>query len=244
MQSFLVPLNVPVCARTRDSLCGKESRPPAAPARAPRRAPVDAIAIDQHRLARRRHRRHSLRACRRARPHPIARTALVAAPGSPVVLTAIESEDFKGDLFPELLELFPEETPIERSTMNSWDSADFVAAVKKTGRRNLVIAALWTEVCLAMPALQALTDGYFVFAVEDASGGMSLVAHHAALRRIEQAGAVSVTALQVLLEFQRDWARNEHYDEVMDTLKAHCSIYAESHHFESQSTKPQKNNIL
>ena len=174
--------------------------------------------------------------------------------GVPVVLTAIESKEFKGDLFPELLELFPEETPIERSTMNSWDSADFVAAVKKTGRRNLVIAALWTEVCLAMPALQALTDGYFVFAVEDASGGMSLVAHHAALRRIEQAGAVSVTALQVLLEFQRDWARNEHYDEVMATLKAHCSIYglgvehaitnvrqgtgslhsADSHHFESQ----------
>jgi nicotinamidase-related amidase len=145
--------------------------------------------------------------------------------GVPVILTAVESKGFKGDLIPELLELFPEEKPIERSTMNSWESADFVAAVKKTGRRNLVIAALWIEVCLAMPALQALTDGYFVFAVEDASGGMSLVSHHAALRRIEQAGAVSVTALQVLLEFQRDWARNEHYDEVMAALKAHCSIY-------------------
>ena len=93
--------------------------------------------------------------------------------GVPVVLTAIESKEFKGDLFPELLELFPDETPIERSSMNSWDNADFVTAVKKTGRRNLVIAALWTEVCLAMPALQALTDGYFVYAVEDASGGMS-----------------------------------------------------------------------
>jgi len=109
--------------------------------------------------------------------------------------------------------------------MNSWDSADFVAAVKKTGRRNLVIAALWTEVCLAMPALQALTDGYFVFAVEDASGGMSPVAHHAALRRMEQAGAVSVTALQVLLEFQRDWARKEHYDAVIRAVKAHCNIF-------------------
>jgi nicotinamidase-related amidase len=145
--------------------------------------------------------------------------------GVPVILTAVVSKEFKGDLVPELLELFPEETPIERSTMNSWDSVDLVAAVKKTGRRNLVIAGLWTEVCLAMPALQALTDGYFVYAVEDASGGMSLVAHHAALRRIEQAGAVSVTALQVLLEFQRDWARTAHYDEVMATLKAHCSIY-------------------
>jgi nicotinamidase-related amidase len=105
-----------------------------------------------------------------------------------------------------------------------------------------------------MPALQALTDGYFVYAVEDASGGMSHVAHHAALRRMEQAGAVSVTALQVLLEFQRDWARTEHYDEVIATMKAHCSIYgvdvdhaitnlrqgsgsphsADSHHLESQ----------
>jgi nicotinamidase-related amidase len=145
--------------------------------------------------------------------------------GAPVVLTAIESKEFTGDLLPELLELFPGQTPIERSTMNSWDNGDFVAAVKKTGRRNLVIAALWTEVCLAMPALQALTDGYFVYAVEDASGGMSIVGHHAALRRMEQAGAVSVTALQVLLEFQRDWARHEHYDEVIRAVKAHCNIF-------------------
>ena len=143
----------------------------------------------------------------------------------PVVLTAIESKEFKGDLFPELLELFPDEKPIKRSSMNSWDSPAFVAEVKKTGRRNLVIAAPWTEVCLAMPALQALTDGYFVYAVEDASGGLSPVGHHAALRRIEQAGAVSVTALQVLLEFQRDWARHEHCDDVIRTVKAHGSVF-------------------
>ncbi|MGC2766490.1 MAG: isochorismatase family protein [Candidatus Acidiferrum sp.] len=141
----------------------------------------------------------------------------------PVVLTAIESKEFKGDLFPELLELFPDETPIKRSSMNSWESPAFVAQVKKTGRKNLVIAAPWTEVCLTMPALQALTDGYFVYAVEDASGGLSPAGHHAALRRIEQAGAVSVTALQVLLEFQRDWARNENCDEVIRTVKAHCT---------------------
>ena len=143
----------------------------------------------------------------------------------PVVLTAIESKEFKGDLFPELLELFPDEKPIKRSSMNSWESPAFVAEVKKTGRRNLVIAAPWTEVCLTMPALQALTDGYFVYAVEDASGGLSPVGHRAALRRIEQAGAVSVTALQVLLEFQRDWARNEHRDDVIRTVKAHGSVF-------------------
>jgi nicotinamidase-related amidase len=140
----------------------------------------------------------------------------------PVILTAIESREFKGDLIPELRELFPEQKLVARSTMNSWDSPEFVAAVNRTGRRNLVIAALWIEVCLAMPALQALTDGYFVYAVENASGGTSPVAHHAALRRIEQAGGVPVTALQLLLEFQRDWARGEHYDEVVNTLKAHC----------------------
>ena len=139
----------------------------------------------------------------------------------PVVLTAIESKEFKGELFPELLELFPDEKPIKRSSMNSWECPAFVAEVQKTGRRNLVIAAPWTEVCLTMPALQALTDGYFVYAVEDASGGLSPAGHHAALRRIEQAGAVSVTALQVLLEFQRDWARHEHCDDVIRTVKAH-----------------------
>jgi hypothetical protein len=108
--------------------------------------------------------------------------------------------------------------------MNRWDSPDFIAAVKRTGRRNLVVSALWSEVCLAMPALQALTDGYFVFAVEDASGGASAVAYHAALRRIEQAGGVPVTALQLLFEFQRDW-RSEHYDEVISAARAHCNLF-------------------
>jgi nicotinamidase-related amidase len=111
---------------------------------------------------------------------------------APVVLTAVVSDEFKGDLIHELVELFPEKTPIARSEMNSWDSAEFVAAVKQTGRKNLVMAGLWTEVCLCMPALQALTDGYFVYIVEDASTGTSLIAHQAALRRIEQAGGVPV----------------------------------------------------
>lgn len=141
---------------------------------------------------------------------------------APVILTTVESREFKGNPIPELLELFPGQTAIERSTMNSWDSHEFVGAVKKIGRKNLVIAALWSEVCLVMPALQALTDGYFIYAVEDASGGISEVGHRAALQRIEQAGAVPVTALQVLLEFQRDWARAEHYDEVMAAVKSHC----------------------
>jgi nicotinamidase-related amidase len=145
----------------------------------------------------------------------------------PVILTAVESKAFCGNITPQLLDVFPDRTPLERSTMNAWEDHRFVAAVGKTGRKNLIIAALWSEVCLAMPALQALTDGFAVYAVEDASGGTSRMAHAAAIRRIEQAGAVSVTALQVLLEFQRDWARREHYEEVMAVVKEHCGAYGQ-----------------
>jgi len=140
----------------------------------------------------------------------------------PAILTAVESRSFTGNITPQLLDLFPGLTPIERSSLNSWDSKELVAAVKNTGRKNFLIAALWSEACLAFPALQMLEEGYGVYAVEDASGGTSKTAHDAAIRRIEQAGDVSVTALQVLLELQRDWGRKQHYDEVMAVVKEHC----------------------
>lgn len=111
--------------------------------------------------------------------------------------------------------------------MNSWENAKFVKAVAATGRKKLVMAALWTEVCLAFPALEALKAGYEVYAVEDASGGTSETAHNAAMRRIEQAGVVPVTSLQVLLEYQRDWARKETYDQVIATVKEHCGAYGQ-----------------
>jgi nicotinamidase-related amidase len=145
----------------------------------------------------------------------------------PAILTAVESKGFGGNITPRLLDLFPDQTPIERSSMNSWDCQELVTAVKKTGRKNFLIAALWSEACLAFPALQMLEEGYGVYAVEDASGGTSKTAHDAAIRRIEQAGAVSVTALQVLLELQRDWGRKEHYDEVMAVVKEHCGAYGQ-----------------
>jgi nicotinamidase-related amidase len=145
----------------------------------------------------------------------------------PTVLTTVETMSFSGYMWPQLLDLFPGLDPIERSSMNSWEDAKFVAAVEKTGRQKLVMAALWTEVCLALPAIQALEAGYEVYAVEDASGGTSVTAHNAALRRIEQAGAVPVTALQVLLEFQRDWARKETYNEVIAAVKEHCGAYGQ-----------------
>jgi nicotinamidase-related amidase len=147
--------------------------------------------------------------------------------GVPVILTAVETKGFSGNTWPALLDLFPEHTPIERTSMNSWEDKNFVAAVKKTGRKNLVIAALWTEACLTYPALHAIADGYSVYAVEDACGGTSMAAHDAAMRRIEQAGAVPMTAIQVLLEFQRDWARKEHYDEVLAIVKEHAGAYGQ-----------------
>ena len=145
----------------------------------------------------------------------------------PTILTTVESKGFFGNIWPQLLDIFPAQQPIERSTMNSWEDEKFVAAVKATGRKKLVMAALWTEVCLAFPALEAMQAGFEVYAVEDASGGTTVTAHNAAMRRIEQAGAVPMTALQVLLEYQRDWARKETYDAVLATVKEHCGAYGQ-----------------
>ena len=124
-------------------------------------------------------------------------------------------------MWPQLLEIFPDQTPIERTSMNSWEDAKFVAEVERIGRKKLVIAALWTEVCLAFPAIQAMEAGYEVYAVVDASAGTSQIAHDTAIQRIVQAGAVPVTWQQVLLEYQRDWARKETYDAVIKLVKEH-----------------------
>jgi nicotinamidase-related amidase len=143
----------------------------------------------------------------------------------PTVLTAVETESFSGYVWPELLAVFPNLKPIERSSMNSWEDAKFVEAVKKTGRKKLVIAALWTEVCLLFPALQAIAESYEVYAVVDASGGTSQVAHDTAVQRMVQAGVIPVTWQQVMLEYQRDWARKETYDAVMKIVKEHSGAY-------------------
>lgn len=143
----------------------------------------------------------------------------------PTILTTVESASFSGHMWPQLLDIFPGQAPIERTSMNSWEDENFVAAVQKIGRKKLVIAALWTEVCLAFPTLHALEAGYEVYAVVDASGGTSKIAHDTAIQRIVQAGAVPVTWQQVLLEFQRDWARKVTYDAVIDIVKEHSGAY-------------------
>lgn len=145
----------------------------------------------------------------------------------PTILTTVETKSFSGNMWPQLLDLFPNNDIIERTSMNSWDDLRFVEAVKASGRKKLIMAALWTEVCLAFPALEALKAGYEVYAVEDASGGTSLTAHNAAMRRVEQAGATPMTALQVLLEYQRDWSRKETYNEVIAAVREHCGAYGQ-----------------
>ncbi|MFZ1874696.1 MAG: hydrolase [Chania sp.] len=143
----------------------------------------------------------------------------------PTIFTSVESESFSGYIWPELLAIHPEITPIERSSMNSWEDAAFVKAVEATGRKKLVISALWTEVCLTFPALMALEAGYEVYVVTDTSGGTSVDAHERAIDRMVQAGAIPVTWQQVLLEYQRDWARKETYDAVMDLVREHSGAY-------------------
>ena len=145
----------------------------------------------------------------------------------PVILTTVETETFSGFMWPQITELFPGQKPIERTSMNSWEDTKFVAEVERIGRKKLVIAALWTEVCLAFPAIQAIEAGYEVYAVEDASGGTTLSAHQNAMQRVVQAGAVPVTWLQVLLEFQRDWARRDTYDAVMGIVLEHSGAYGQ-----------------
>ena len=143
----------------------------------------------------------------------------------PVVLTSVAAKTFSGDIFPEIQAVFPDLQPIDRTSMNSWDDEKFRAAVERIGRKKLVIAALWTEVCLVMPVINALQAGYEIYAVADASGGTSVEAHNMAIQRCIQAGAVPVTWMQVLLEFQRDWARQETYLPVLKVAEAHGGAY-------------------
>jgi nicotinamidase-related amidase len=145
----------------------------------------------------------------------------------PTILTAVESKSFSGDIWPELREALPNNQIIERSSMNSWEDKGFLEAVKATKRKKLVLCALWTEVCLCFPALEAIKAGYEVYAVEDCSGGVSTMAHAAAMTRMTQAGVRPLTWIQVMLEFQRDWARKETYNDVMEIVLKHGGAYGQ-----------------
>jgi nicotinamidase-related amidase len=145
--------------------------------------------------------------------------------GVPIILSSVETKSFSGNTWPQLLAALGNPNPIERSSMNSWDDPNFVAAVKQSSRRKIVLSGLWTETCVALPSVQMLHDGYEVFVVEDCCGDVSVLAHDNAMKRVIQAGAKPVTSLSVMLEWQRDWAQKDTYDAVMDIVRAHHGAY-------------------
>src|SRR5579872_987456 len=119
---------------------------------------------------------------------------------------------------PELAELLEDSPPIDRTGVNSWEDTDFVAAVRATGRRKLIFCALWTEVCMAFAALDALREGYEVYPVIDAIGGTSLEAHRAGIERVVLAGGVPIGWVSLACELQRDWNRLETVPQIVEIV--------------------------
>src|SRR6266581_1140577 len=138
----------------------------------------------------------------------------------PTILSTV-TEELGGYLLKGIQDVFPTQKPINRTFINTWQDERVVEAVKKTGRKQLIIAALWTEVCLAMPVIQSLADGYDVFFVTDASGGVSREAHDMAVLRMVHAGAVPITWIAVMSEWQRDWAREATVLAIAEITVAH-----------------------
>jgi nicotinamidase-related amidase len=161
----------------------------------------------------------------------------------PAVLTAVETESFSGYIWPQLLDVFPGQAVVERTSMNSWDDAGFRKAVEATGKKNIIMTGLWTEVCVTWPTI----EGYNIYVVEDCCGATSPAAQEAALSRMVQAGAVRLTTIAALLEWQRDWKNREHYNNLMGILKGQAGAYGVGveyaytmvHHAPQSAQKPQ-----
>jgi nicotinamidase-related amidase len=150
----------------------------------------------------------------------------------PTILTTV-IEERGGYLIKTLQDVFPDQKPIDRTFINTWEDPKVTDIVKKSGRKQLILAALWTEICLAMPAIQALGEGYEVFIVTDASGGVSAESHDMAVRRLVQAGAVSITWVAVMSEWQRDWARDT-ADALTDIVVEHGGASGVAYAWEQQ----------
>lgn len=140
----------------------------------------------------------------------------------PTILTSVV-QDRGGYIFPQITSVFPDQEVIDRTFINTWEDSKVVDAVKATGRKQLIIAGLWTEICVAMPTIQALGEGWDVTVVTDASGGTSVEAHEVAIQRMIAAGANVMTWLAVASEWQRDWARTEHAAGLIDVLVQHAA---------------------
>jgi len=144
----------------------------------------------------------------------------------PTTITTVETEGFSGPTYPELLAVFPENKILERSSMNSWDDQNVRDALAASGRKKVVVSGLWLEVCNMMFSLDAMREGmYEIYMVADASGATSVDAHKYAMDRLVQAGVVPMTWQQVLLEWQRDWARKDTYNATMDIVREHSGAY-------------------
>jgi len=165
----------------------------------------------------------------------------------PAVLTAVETESFSGYIWPQLLDVFPGQAIVERSSMNSWDDPGFRHAIEATGRKNILMTGLWTEVCVTWPTIEMLGAGYSIYVVEDCCGATSPAAHDAAMSRMVQAGAVRTTTIAALLEWQRDWNNRDHYHALMGILKGQAGAYGVGveyaytmvHHAPQSAQQPQ-----
>ncbi|MGD0446093.1 MAG: hydrolase [Edaphobacter sp.] len=153
----------------------------------------------------------------------LARTAVAFK--VPVVASTSASRVYSGPMLPALQEALPSVTPLERRNMNVWEDDAAHRAVVDTGRKCLIVAGLLTEACVSFPALSALKDGFEVFVVADACGGLSPSGHDLALRRMEAAGAQLTSWIQMLLEFQRDWTRHETYEDARSIVVANGGGY-------------------
>lgn len=129
----------------------------------------------------------------------------------PTILTSVIG-DRGGLIFPQITSIFPDQTPIDRTFINTWEDERVVEKVKETGRKQLILAGLWTEICVAMPTIQALGEGWDVTIITDACGGVSLEAHQVSVQRMIQAGANPMTWMALAGEWQRDWARPDHLE--------------------------------
>ena len=153
----------------------------------------------------------------------VARAA--AAFGASTIVTSVAEKSFSGPVFDEIRDALPKAEVIDRTTMNAWEDAPFVAQVNAIGKQRIVMAGLWTSVCIVGPALSALEQGFEVFVIADACGDVSAEAHDRAMDRMVQAGVRPMTALQYLLELQRDWARSATYGATTGIAKVYGGAY-------------------
>jgi nicotinamidase-related amidase len=156
----------------------------------------------------------------------------------PCILTTVEAQSFSGYMYSKVQEIYPQSAPIDRTSINAWEDENLKKAVQGTNRKKIIIAGLWTEACVLFPALCMQKEGYDVYVVTDACGGATKEAHDMAVMRMVQGGVTPVTWMQVLIEWQRNWANKSTYDGVMGIVKEHGGAYGLGVEY-SESMLPQ-----